>query len=392
MNQSGMLPCKIREDTSAWLDWARAIAAFLVFAGHCRAFCFLPATELSFYGKMVLLPFYFITGLGHQAVVVFFVLSGYLVGGSVLKEVIETGTIDRGRYAISRIVRIHSVLVVALLLGVFLDLWGINGLHASGVYSQSHFHHVLFWDVSSTLSLTTFFGNLACLQTILVPCFGSNGPLWSLANEFWYYFLFPALLLAFWKGVPMTARILAFGSLVFLLWLLGAGKLLGFLIWLAGAGVRLCPPRVAPKFLLGGAAFLAAVLLVKSPFIGNMGLSTQSDTIVALGFCVLLLSISHHPAPSGKTLSRWGKQFSAFSYTLYACHFPLVVFLAAWANTRMGAALPLSAAKLVTWACYAGFILVVTFICWALSLVSELQYHRLRNWLLQRLRWAKPAA
>lgn len=31
------------------------------------------------------------------------------------------------------------------------------------------------------------------LQTRFTPVFGSNGPLWSLFNEFWYYVLFPAL-------------------------------------------------------------------------------------------------------------------------------------------------------------------------------------------------------
>jgi peptidoglycan/LPS O-acetylase OafA/YrhL len=38
---------------------------------------------------------------------------------------------------------------------------------------------------------TTFVGNLAFLQTIAVPIFGTNGPMWSLANEFWYYLIFP---------------------------------------------------------------------------------------------------------------------------------------------------------------------------------------------------------
>ena len=34
----------------------------------------------------MLKAFYFLTGLGHQAVIIFFVLSGFFVGGSILKN------------------------------------------------------------------------------------------------------------------------------------------------------------------------------------------------------------------------------------------------------------------------------------------------------------------
>ena len=43
------------------------------------------------------------------------------------------------------------------------------------------------------LDAATFWGNLVFLQTILVPTYGTNALLWSLANEFWYYMLFPLL-------------------------------------------------------------------------------------------------------------------------------------------------------------------------------------------------------
>ena len=43
-------------------------------------------------------------------------------------------------------------------------------------------------------------GNLFFLQTIFVPPFGSNAPLWSLSFEFWYYLLFPLCLFALSRG------------------------------------------------------------------------------------------------------------------------------------------------------------------------------------------------
>ena len=117
------------------------------------------------------------------------------------------------------------------------------------------------------------------------------------------------------------------------------------LIWLARAGMRLISVRFAPKWPLGLIAFLGSVLLIKSPLPGRLGLECLNDYIVALGFYMGLLSITHHPPSAGMVLAIWGKRCAGFSYTLYACHFPLLVFLAAWANTRLNGDLPLPAPK-----------------------------------------------
>ena len=69
------------------LDLVRGLSALLVMLGHLRSFLFLDFGELHGAGVIAKL-FYFCTGLGHQAVMVFFVLSGYFVGGSVLSGLI----------------------------------------------------------------------------------------------------------------------------------------------------------------------------------------------------------------------------------------------------------------------------------------------------------------
>jgi len=38
--------------------------------------------------------------------------------------------------------------------------------------------------------------NLGFVQTVSVPVYGTNGPLWSLANEFWYYVMFSLIAVA----------------------------------------------------------------------------------------------------------------------------------------------------------------------------------------------------
>ena len=104
------------------LDLIRGLAALLVCAGHLRAFVFVNWSEVES-PKFATKIFYFITGLGHQSVVVFFVLSGFLVGGSVMDEYFRRKWCWK-RYLINRLVRLWVVLIPALGLTFFWDIIG----------------------------------------------------------------------------------------------------------------------------------------------------------------------------------------------------------------------------------------------------------------------------
>ena len=65
------------------LDVIRALAAIEVILSHLRGFIFTDFGQLM-HANILVKAFDFITGFGHQAVVIFFVLSGYLVGGSII--------------------------------------------------------------------------------------------------------------------------------------------------------------------------------------------------------------------------------------------------------------------------------------------------------------------
>jgi hypothetical protein len=63
-------------------------------------------------------------------------------------------------------------------------------LGAKEVYDGSRYNIYVSGPYDPTThSLIAFLGNFAFLQTICVPIFGTNGPMWSLANEFWYYII-----------------------------------------------------------------------------------------------------------------------------------------------------------------------------------------------------------
>ncbi len=96
------------------LDFLRAAAALLVVFAHSRALNFL-YLEVADQEGVFLKLFYFITALGHQAVVIFFVVSGFLIGGS-LTDSMQRGSFDLVRYLIARFVRIYIVYMPALVI------------------------------------------------------------------------------------------------------------------------------------------------------------------------------------------------------------------------------------------------------------------------------------
>ncbi|MEI6323526.1 MAG: acyltransferase family protein [bacterium] len=97
------------------LDCLRGMAALLVCVEHLRAFLFVPYARLESPG-VVQKGFYFLTGLGHQSVMIFFVLSGFLVGGSFIGS-LRKGSWSWKGYLLRRMTRLWVVLV--LLNGLF---------------------------------------------------------------------------------------------------------------------------------------------------------------------------------------------------------------------------------------------------------------------------------
>jgi peptidoglycan/LPS O-acetylase OafA/YrhL len=375
--KSGLKP--INPAASAWLDWIRALAAFAVFAGHLSCFCLENFSSQMGHVSVTTKAFYFVAGLGHPAVIVFFVLSGYLVGGSVLNEFLETGGLRFKNYLVARVARIHSVLIPALILGASADWVGMRLIHSTTVYEHAHFRYVLSWNVGDHLNLETFLANVACLQTILKPVFGSNGPLWSLANEFWYYFLFPALLLVIWPRTTGWRRISAALFSIALLWLLGANIDTYFLFWLAGVIIRLIPEsRIMPGWL-ALLAFLGA--LAWSRFRLFHLNASLIDSLVTVGFSLLLLSVIQRPVTLWDWLANLGKKLAASSYTLYACHFPLAVLLSAMFIDLWHINMPGQIQELKSWVIYLGFILCIGGFCFGLSFLTERKHHQLKKWL-----------
>jgi peptidoglycan/LPS O-acetylase OafA/YrhL len=334
------------------MDALRGLAALAVFLGHWRNISFVDYSSLV-HPSLLLRVFYLLTSLGHQSVIVFFVLSGYLVGGSAVRN-FSSGW-RWSPYLLNRFSRLWIVLFPALAFGCFWDMLG------SRVFSRSFLYlgqgqTVIQWHIPDRVSWPIAAGNFFFLQNIRVPTFGSNGPLWSLANEFWYYILFPALLLIASRRTAFYARAGYALLAAFLLWFIGYGIDVLFPVWLMGAALAYAPEwKSASRFrvnLLIGVSAIAAFAVASAGRVGQR-YPLLCDLALGVACTVLLWALLQARQEARPSLYRKASHFLAsMSYTLYLVHLPLLLFLVSmihpdqrWQPDRAG--LPLLAAVAV---------------------------------------------
>src|SRR5712692_11026282 len=254
----------LAQRASVHLDLIRGVSALAVMIGHVRGLFFLDFPFLV-NKSLAYRVLYAVTGFGHQAVMIFFVLSGYFIGMSVIDSVAGQRWSWRV-YLVNRLARLQLVLFPALLLGAFWDQIGMRIPQAASFYYGGLYKYFAP-SVALRSTLPVFFGNLFFLQSVVSPVFGSNGPLWILSYEFWYYILFPALMLAAVSWIGVRHRVLYLGFALVVFWFVGPSISLYFLIWLAGAAVgrlRRIPWLQAPRRLAfataAGGLLFASVL------------------------------------------------------------------------------------------------------------------------------------
>jgi peptidoglycan/LPS O-acetylase OafA/YrhL len=310
----------------------RGLAAVLVLLEHWRNALFIDYPDLPSHKQWFALP-YLITVAGHQAVIIFFMLSGYLVSGSVFR-MLERGTWSWLRYLVHRLMRLWVVLLPGLILCA---LWDRTGLHfhlAPALYGGALYNHMTP-AVAPTLNFKVFLENLFFLQGIAAPDFGSDGALWSLANEFWYYMLFPLGLLAVYHSA--TSRVAPLARVVYVILFLSIALLLprpllnGFAIWLAG--MALC---FVPRLRIGNTARLVCGIAYVLIFLALIKFKALPgfvvDDILAFFTFLMLWVVVSATQPVRRSLGvRLSHELARFSYTLYVVHTPFLILLTALA-------------------------------------------------------------
>ena len=357
--QNEALPNKFRIEAglSQFLDFARWVSAALVLLAHVnnRATVRLGGTIEGAQLPQIIWGFF--CGFGHHAVVVFFVLSGFLVGSNVIRD-LANDRFEAGHYLVARISRIHLVLIPALLLTLVLDSIG-NRIN-SDIYAASQ--------------QGSFVGNVLMLQGFLTDSFLSDGPLGTLANEFWYYLTFPLLAVGVWrKKFALLGLVVA---LLVPMTIIQPWHAIGFVLWLIGAFAGSIEARGVSKRTQWLAMVFFVVLLIAlrlgirleqyTPFI-----TAITDILVASVFGFILFSLRRNSFFDLGRLAEMNKTFAGFSYSLYAVHAPIIMLLCALSVQLTGFGWKSPIVTAWQWAIVAGIIATTILGAYLFSLCTE---------------------
>ncbi len=375
------------ETYSLWLDALRWPAALLVVVGHAGQVFLTSVEGRSVKGAFIHYAYSFVAGFAHTAVIVFFVLSGYLVGGSVVKTQLRR-TFDPSDYMLRRLSRLWIVLLPALGLTIFLKIcaaW-IAPNAAALVYAGAP---------TGVLTAGDFACNAAFLQLVACERYGGNFALWSLTNEFWYYVFFPGLFALMLRPVSAMAwlytALMAGLLVVFSLNSQTPASIAPyFLIWALGVAAFVAPARsrLNPKLCL---ALFAAIVVIVRLVGGKRLVETPSwqtfvcDFVIASAFSSVLVALKSATNLRPPMLGRLNTTLANFSYSLYCTHIPLLFFISALFLAWFGNGWHMVRDAPETWLFTAAGIGLTLAGSWVFSLATEANTDRVRRFFERRL-------
>jgi peptidoglycan/LPS O-acetylase OafA/YrhL len=313
-------PARHRRD----IEGLRAVAVLLVVAYHCG------------------LPF---VGGGYVGVDVFFVISGFLITGLLLREAQRTGRVSIPRFYARRAMRLLPASAVVVVATVAATALWLPPLRLSEI-------------VSDALHTSIYAMNwrLAAIGTDYLSAEAAPSPLqhfWSLAVEEQFYLVWPLLLLLVvrrgGRGLTTVLAVLTAGSLAVSIWQtqhnagwayfgahtraweLGAGALLA----VGATALRRLPPLGA-KLLTGGG--LGAVVVSALSYTAATPFPGYAALLPVLGTAAVIAGGCARPA--GLLGAPVLQSIGRLSYSWYLWHWPALLIapyalgrpLASWEN------------------------------------------------------------
>jgi peptidoglycan/LPS O-acetylase OafA/YrhL len=297
-----------------WVDLLRFLMAFLVLISHYRMaffvnYEFLPLNQQNIFTALA----YLFTRLGEESVLIFFVLSGFLIGGKSIEKILAN-EVDISSYLVDRFVRIMLPLFASVILVVIINLF-----------------------LGYKIPYIDLFGTLLSLQGIFTS-FSYNPPLWSLSYEVWFYLLMGSIMvLCRVQNKVLIILSYFFLTIIFLIFIINlTPKYLFF--WLMGAFAYFLPKSARPSsntpvyfaFFICSIAFTQITSQSNSANLVLSFINRESAfTVLAFSTCLFIHNIVGC-VPVNKLsikIDKTGSKLSKFSYTLYLTHSPLIPLL-----------------------------------------------------------------
>jgi len=313
-------------------DMLRGVASIAVLIPHAAAvflYRFLgPDHPLALAGGTI----------ARHAVLVFFLLSGFLITLSIVTNVYRNGRLDVAEYLAARIARIYPPLVgaIVIVLVAFAIIHGL-GLPGANRYGQPG-------DLYAVREQFTVKAKDVLLALLMQNgMLDADGPLWSLYIEFHLYIfaLFAAIAVTATGVVKRLAA--AIVAIVLVAWWIRRDTQFVFYLAVWGLGAALSIWRAqAERFktifaALAGAglavhlvllAIAPGMLVVEKPSVwASFGL--QFVACIAYMYAIFFASWGQQP-------TSWLIRSGDYSYSLYVIHFPLLLLVLSLTQTWMG--------------------------------------------------------
>lgn len=307
------------------LDAIRGYSAFTVLVAHIYAWFMLPIVGLKDRVGVVTGSF------AYNAVLVFFVLSGYLITHSLLLNRQKNGAINISSFLSARALRILPpfafAIVVSVGVSMLISAFRLHGCDSFKLPTDVYLVRDNLQLVVKDVIFSTLLSNGVVPNTNSII---TNGALWSLSIEVWLYFI--ALLVALaWEGKfrdkTALASLIGLGGILLLL----SYKPLLFefgVYWFLGAAFRMHQEsKNGARIRLGIFAALAVPgvwICMTDPYRlipANQGALSLPISLAVLIVLTAILQL----VPRGFTL--WehpGRFLARSSYTLYIIHFPIL--------------------------------------------------------------------
>lgn len=311
----------IQSEVSAQINSIRGISALIVLFAHCNQIIISPAHH----------ELYAIFGIiAQSSVMVFFVLSGFLIGKSLTRNASSENGFSLARYTIDRANRILPPLIFATVILLILFFFAP---YAFSTDSNNFIPAGEFMALTGLdLDATSIAGSLLFLNGFFTQNISANAPLWSLSFEVWYYIL--AGIMFFYRG---AMRFIIFAAIMCALGLMNKAFVIYSAVWFSGLAI--CVLHNNNYYYKNASSIVCSIFGLSAIALASYYIYTFPDltspkqingklivmynlffgvSASAIFFKLVNGSIKIRPILSGS---------SEFSYTLYVIHFPILLFI-----------------------------------------------------------------
>jgi peptidoglycan/LPS O-acetylase OafA/YrhL len=271
----------------------------------------------------------FFEALPSFCVLMFFILSGFLISHSLMQHAARNENYSFGSYVRDRFFRIYPPFLAALVLVFIVDLVGFH--FTSQYYSMKIYIGNFFINAAQLQEypLATYINEHYMIEFFRFHYFGTNLPLWTISIEWWLYIFFGFLFFLILKKKPITlwnGLILLLLSITPVYYLfVGARMERGLtLYWFLGMVISL---QSAKQFQTKDWVFYANCLLLLISMSGFLHFGYTGSALLFFLSLFLLARTTSSTVHVADFVRKLADKLAGYSYSLYLVHYSIIYFI-----------------------------------------------------------------